>query len=133
MARFTCPSGHVVVYDDDVVLPGRLSVGSHGYAQFWNGKTCVLFHRWLLGLVKGDGKVADHRNRDVMDCRRANLRAVTPSESNMNRSIALRSLPLGVYQTRSGRYQARIQRGTIKRYLGTHDTIEAASAAVRAA
>lgn len=113
----------------------RLSIGSHGYAQMWNGVTVCLLHRWLMDVEPGTGYrvIVDHINRDPLDCRRSNLRLVSPSESNLNRSIALRALPIGVYLSRSGNYQARLKRNRVSTHLGTFPTSEQAAAAVTAA
>lgn len=112
-----------------------LSIGSHGYAQLWTGVTVVLLHRWLMDVPGGTGYrvIVDHINRDPLDCRRENLRLVTPSQSNLNRSIPARDLPVGVHRIRSGRYQARLKRHRVTTYLGTFDTPELAAAAVEAA
>lgn len=113
----------------------RLSIGSHGYAQMWTGVTVALLHRWLMDVPGGTGYrlIVDHINRNPLDCRRENLRLVTPSQSNLNRAIALRELPVGVYRLRSGRYQARLKRQRITTYLGAYDTPEQAAAIVEAA
>jgi hypothetical protein len=111
----------------------RLSIGSHGYAQVWHNNMQVLCHRWILGLRTGDGLIGDHINRNVLDCRRENLRIVTPSGSNLNRVVKQRDLPIGVYRTRTGRYQAKVKRHRIQHHLGTFDTPEEAAAAVEAA
>lgn len=122
-------SGHNVVLDDDVVLPGSVSVGSHGYAQIWVSGTVVLLHRWLLGLATGDHVVADHINGDQMDNRRINLRAVTPTESNLNRLVKGRCVYL---DRRRGRYEAKVSHEGRTYYLGTYDTeIQAESAVAR--
>jgi hypothetical protein len=43
-----------------------------------NGKwLSVRLHRQVLGLVEGDGLIADHLNRQRLDCRRANLRVLS--------------------------------------------------------
>jgi hypothetical protein len=44
----------------------------------------VLMHREVLGLERGDRRQADHINRDRLDNRRANLRAVTGQENACN-------------------------------------------------
>lgn len=113
----------------------RLSIGSHGYAQMWTGVTVVLLHRWLMDVPSGTGYrlIVDHINRMPLDCRRENLRIVTPSQSNLNRVIAARDLPVGVHRLRSGRYQARLKRQRVTTYLGTFDTPEQAAAAIEVA
>jgi hypothetical protein len=123
--------------EEDVArLAGRkLSIGSHGYAQMWDGQV-MLLHRWLMDIPDGTGYrvIVDHINRNVLDCRRANLRVVTPTESNLNRRIAARELPLGVYRNGSSkRYVAKIKRHRKNHSLGTYDTPEEAAAAVEAA
>jgi len=112
-----------------------LSIGSHGYAQMWTGVTVALLHRWLMDVPDGTGYrlIVDHINRDRLDCRRENLRIVTPSQSNLNRAIAARDLPLGVYRTRTGRYHAALKRNRVQYHLGTFDNPEQAAAAVAAA
>lgn len=113
----------------------RLSIGSHGYAQMWTGVTVALLHRWLMDVPGGTGYrvIVDHINRNPLDCRRENLRLVTPSQSNLNRAAPVRDLPLGVYQARSGRYRAALKRNRVTTGLGTFDTPEQAAAAVAAA
>lgn len=130
---FETKSGHVVVIDDDVALPGRVSIGSHGYAQVCGvdkGRV-VLLHRWLLGLTKGDGMVGDHINGDVLDCRRANLRAVTASESSANVAASAGSGFRGVYPNK-GRWIARCKRQGKIVNLGTYDTPEEAAGVAHA-
>lgn len=117
-------------------LDGRkLSIGSHGYAQMWNRPGMILLHRWVMDVQPGTGYrvIVDHINRQVLDCRRSNLRIVTPSASNLNRAIKPRDLPLGVYRTARGRYEAKLKRQGQRLNLGTYDTPEQAAAAVDAA
>lgn len=118
-----------VLVDDDFDHPGRLSIASHGYVQMTPpgaGKV-ELLHRWLLGLRVGDRKIVDHINRDILDDRRSNLRVVDGSVSNANRSI---TMPGCVYRSRSGRWEAKVMWRRQRVHLGTHDTKEAAMAAV---
>lgn len=46
--------------DDVKRLKGRkLAIGSHGYAQIWDGERTVLLHRWLMGCKVRDGLYVD--------------------------------------------------------------------------
>lgn len=109
----------------------KLSIGSHGYAQIW-APGVMLLHRWIMQVPVGTGYqvIVDHINRDKLDCRKANLRIVTPTESNLNRALPKRDLPTGVYRARNKRYVAHLKRRGKQHNLGTFDTPEQAAAAV---
>lgn len=127
--QYTTPTGQVILLDDDLVLPGRLSIGKGGYAQVSGaikGRT-ELLHRWLLGLTVGDGLIGDHINGDRYDNRRANLRILTTAESLAN-TVRTSALGLrGVHQQASGRYRAKGKVGGRQVSLGTYDTAEEAA------
>lgn len=112
------------------------SIGTHGYVQRWihpNGKTiCVLLHRELLGLRKGDRRIGDHINGNKLDNRRSNLRIVDASGSSQNVSGRGRSRYRGVYPGRSGRWQARVKFQGRMHYLGTYATEQEAAAVAEA-
>lgn len=130
MQTYLCPSGHVVLLDDDVLLPGKLSIGSHGYAQVTGvikGRV-ELFHRWLMGCRKGDGKYVDHRDRNRLNCQRSNL-VVTDARGNSENQPRPKG---GAYLTRSGRWAAAGKTGGRKYHLGVFDTQEEALAVARA-
>ena len=61
--------------------------------SIWDGKKQfrISMHRQLLGLSFGDGKIADHRNRNGLDNRRANLRVVSKSKNGRNRKLQVNS------------------------------------------
>jgi hypothetical protein len=46
----------------------------------------VALHR--LVLMAADGQIVDHKNRDPLDCRRANLRFATNSQNSVNKAFA---------------------------------------------
>jgi hypothetical protein len=113
---------------DYKALAGRsLSIGSHGYAQMWNPPQGVcLLHRWIMDIPPGTRYtvVVDHINHDILDCRRTNLRVVSPTGSNLNRRVKVRDLPIGVYRIPSGRFSAKLKRHRVTHKLGTYDTVE---------
>ncbi|WP_152486521.1 HNH endonuclease [Nocardiopsis lucentensis] len=45
----------------------------------------IRLHRLVMACSPGDGLIVDHINRNTLDNRRANLRFVNPTESNLNR------------------------------------------------
>jgi hypothetical protein len=109
-----------VVVDDEVAeriaSAGRsLYLNGAGYAKLRDeGGRQVYLHRWIMGCVKGDGKIVDHRNRDKLDNRKCNLRFVTGSESVMNRGFGW-----GKGYIRDGHlYKVRVARGGVTFDLG---------------
>ena len=50
-------------------------------------KEMVYMHRYILGLMSGDGKIADHINRNGLDNRQSNLRVVSASGNNCNHGL----------------------------------------------
>ncbi|WP_438396464.1 HNH endonuclease [Caballeronia sp. DA-9] len=126
---------HAVVDDADLPLVSgyRWTLCKDGYAMRRAGGRYVYMQRVVLGLEKGSRLVADHINRDKMDNRRANLRAITIAANTQNRGAAKRNATghRGVMQVASGRYRATAAvDGRIAR-LGLFDTAEAAAEAAR--
>jgi len=116
-------------------------IGGPGYPFSKTGKypndTAITLHQFLLGKAP-PGLEWDHINRDKLDNRRANLRAVTRSINGRN--IGLRrhntSGVTGVYWFKPiKRWYARINVGKGRKYvhLGYHPSYEAAVAARKAA
>lgn len=95
--------------------------------------TNVYLHRLLAGA--GPKDIADHRNGDTLDCRRANLRLATPSQSTVNtpKRDKGKTPYRGVMLRPSGRYQARININGEQTSLGRFDTAEEAARAYDAA
>jgi hypothetical protein len=60
-----------------------------GYAYRKSGKKGLLMHRVILS--PPPGTETDHINRDKLDNRRCNLRAVTRSRNHLNRSLSARN------------------------------------------
>lgn len=61
--------------------PGRF------YAARRKGRKIILLHREVMGAKKGQW--TDHINSDTLDCRKENLRFVTPKQNAMNSRKAL--------------------------------------------
>lgn len=96
MAEIPVSGGYVAIVDDadyEHLSQFRWSLikgKTHNYAgrtaKLADGrKRTVLMHRYLLGLEVGSPVEADHINRNTLDNRRENLRAVTRSENNRNK------------------------------------------------
>ena len=80
--------GHTLVDANDATLLGQWTwrLSSDGYAvrsETKNGaKRTIYLHRAVMQAPRG--AIVDHVNGDRLDCRRANLRLVTPSQNNAN-------------------------------------------------
>ncbi len=96
----------------------------------------VRMHRDILGLVRGDGKIGDHKNRNTLDNQKENLRVVGYSLNNHNSNLR-RNNPSGyrgVTWYRNKHWNAQIGSNGKTIYLGRYeDPIEAALAYDRAA
>lgn len=78
-----------LVDDEDYAELAKHSWHLHrGYAARTSRREgTVMMHRQVLGLQKGDSRQADHKNRNRLDNRRANLRACTSRENQQNLSV----------------------------------------------
>lgn len=130
--------GHAIIDDTDrelVETNGPWYLGG-GYAMQTNGKkgekAVVFMHRFLMGLTRGDGLLVDHRNRDRLDNRRANLRVVTHLENAQNTSTGRGTSPhRGVsWSSHLSTWVVACQINGVNHYLGQfNDELEAASVA----
>jgi hypothetical protein len=76
-------------------------------SEIINGKSVGFrMHRQIMGCVKGDGKIIDHKNGNGLDCQRHNMRFATTIQSATNRTShkGATSKYLGVYLQRAGKY-----------------------------
>ena len=115
----------------------RWSLGTSGYAErtAGHGPTRVgyLMHREVLGLVRGDGLEGDHINRNRLDNRRENLRAVPKRSQQQNlTSKGKTSKYRGVHwYTRLRKWRACITVAGKTRCIGQFDSEEEAAEAAR--
>lgn len=88
----------------------------------------------VLLLPVGKGKEVDHENRNKMDARRCNLRALTHKQNTQNLPLSSRNRSgyRGVSQcARSGRWKANVRFADRQRFLGRFDTPEQAAEAAQ--
>lgn len=104
------------------------------YVKRMDGKVTVLLHRHIMDCP--EGMIVDHINHDTFDNRRSNLRIVTPSQNNMNRSMSKnnKSGIKGVFFVKSrNKWRAEIHYCKKKIHLGIFHTLQEAVDARREA
>jgi hypothetical protein len=74
----------VDVADAGTVGAYHWSMSSDGYAKRNTKGLTVYLHRFLLGLLPGDGHHVDHVSGDTLDNRRVNLRVATNAQNHQN-------------------------------------------------
>lgn len=119
--------------DAEWVNQWRWHLSTSGYAQ--RGTNGYLMHRELLGLSRGDGLEGDHINRNRLDNRRCNLRAVPKRSQQQNlRAVGRTSKYRGVHwYTAKRKWRASIVVSGKHRHLGYFDSEEEAAEAARSA
>lgn len=98
------------------------------------GKKSFYLHREILGLAPDDPRQVDHKNRNRLDNRRSNLRAVTAAENAQNRGHQTGRFRGVARATHGGTWLARVQIKGVVHYLGrfaTEDEAGHAAAAFR--
>lgn len=133
----TIAETHVDVSMLPDVLMFRWAADGNGYAccmRVIDGKNEKFFlHRVVLGLTRGDQRLADHINRDKLDNRLANLRIVDRAINAANRATQKTSRFTGVHwDAQTGRWMAMSYRGSKTTYLGRFDSeVDAANAVAK--
>ena len=92
----------------------------------------VWMHRQILGLEYKDGKQGDHKNHDTLDNQRGNIRVATRCQQQAN-TRTQKNNRCGIkgvkFESRSGRWVAKIMHERTNHHLGTFDTAEEARTA----
>ena len=122
----TLYSGKQFVIDaTDVEKVAVLSwrVNKDGYLAHYDHQMSIelLLHRWLMG-VNDPRIIVDHANRDRLDCRRNNLRIVTPTQNSANHSLFQTNKTgyTGVYYSKyARRYEVKVGYGGKRIKLGS--------------
>ena len=106
------------------------------YAQMTRKHDRQYLHRFVLGLVSGDGKQVDHINGNGLDNRKSNLRLADHKQNGANTTNRIKSATgyIGVYHHHYGtNFIARIRANGKKKHLGCFDIADAAARAYDAA
>jgi hypothetical protein len=106
----------------DLVKAYCWHITSDGYIITWN-KTALYLHNLLLN--PENGLECDHINRNKLDNRLLNLRAVSRSSNLANRTFSNKTGFAGVYK-QCKKFQAQITFNGTTKALGTFDTPEEA-------
>lgn len=90
-------------------------------------KKLIYMHRQIMDAPKG--KVVDHINGDSLDNRRENLRICDYEDNAHNRDFPSGKVDYRGVRQRDGRFEAAIQKGGKKIYIGSYHTPEEAAIA----
>lgn len=132
---------HAVIDATDAAWVGqwRWHRDDDGYAvrevRTDDGRQRILLHRELLGLSASDELEGDHVNRDRLDDRRSNLRAIPTlgNRQNMPGQFGTSSVYRGVsWNRQTGKWDARVQTKGKNHRLGSFTDEHAAAEAARA-
>lgn len=99
------------------------------------GGRMLYLHREVMGCIPGDGLQVDHKDRNKLDCRRSNLRAITHAQNTQN--VGSRPGSSSRYRgvcwvKRRGCWRAEAKVAGQRHYLGYfHDEDDAGEAARR--
>jgi hypothetical protein len=139
MQTITAVTGEAILVDDEDFASLSLHRWRVVYRETSTGRSPIyvgvgrkMMHRMVMNAKKG--VCIDHRNGNVLDNRKENLRICSHAENMRNRAIH-RNNSLGfkgVYKSR-GRYRATIRCNGVKYELGSFDAAETAHAAYCAA
>lgn len=104
--------------------------GKNVYLESRTPKGNISFHREVMGLTFGDGKMVDHINMNGLDNRRINLRLTNRTENARNRGIPANNTSgyKGVSLIKSiNRYQVTVCVDGKNYNLGRYETAEEAA------
>ncbi len=120
----------VLVDDEDFewISQYRWSV-VNGYAATKIGSGYQSMHRMIAGVLPKEPILVDHINNNHFDNQRANLRRADRFQNQQNRKTNRNNtLPKGVRELPSGKFNVRIQAYGVRQVIGTYDTLEEAIA-----
>lgn len=96
-------------------------------------KTEILMHRLILGIT--DERLCDHRSRNSLDNRRANLRVATQQQNNQNQgcrrgsAVPFKGVSIRSHRNGPKKFKVEIEANGNRKTLGYFTTAEAAARA----
>lgn len=110
-----------------------LEAGGYWWAGSYAKNDFGYLHRHIAAEIWGPiprGIFVDHIDGDPLNCRRHNLRLVTPAQNAANSaSRGGKSKHRGVFAGRNGRWASQISKAGVRLHLGTFDTEDEAAMA----
>lgn len=114
--------GNTVLIDDEdyAIVEGReLSIIPNGYVML-NGQ---LLHRLIM--KPPAHLIVDHRDHNILNCHKSNLRVCTHAENSWNRKTNKNSISRGIFLER-GYYRVRLTKNYQRYNVGAYLNIEEA-------
>lgn len=108
-------------------------INKAGYAVANIGEKIVRMHRYIMDA--DDGEVVDHKNRNILDNRKQNLRICTQQENmrNVRPAQTSKTGEVGIRMTKHNKFNVRITHNKKEMHIGNYDTLEEAIAARKVA
>lgn len=124
----------VIDLDDlEIAAAHTWRLEDNGYAGTRIEGRRVYLHRLIMGCAHGDGIEVDHKNGDILDCRKGNLRRVTRGQNKQNLTayVGSTSRHRGVcWNERKQKWEASVRMDGKRVYFARFgDELEAAQAA----
>lgn len=127
----------IIDEEDWPLVAGYVWCAVHGKCNIYAGARTggrkgrsVFMHRLIIAAK--DDEWVDHKNRDTLDNRKANLRLCSPSQNAANtikRRSAAGSKYLGVYMRSNGKFAAQVRKHGKRYWGGLHESEESAALA----
>lgn len=127
--KYKPPILHEVLVDDED-YPALVKYAwewREGYAKRKMGRSYYALHRQVAGVFFRERILVDHKNNIHEDCQKHNLRRADRFQNQQNRLTNKgNTLPKGIRQLPSGKYNVRVQGWNKRLVFGAFDTIEEA-------
>jgi hypothetical protein len=94
----------------DAYYAKRVQSGKQVNRKWVKKNVNIYMHRLLLGLKRGDKRLADHKDRDTLNNQKNNLRIATWAENQRNKTKKRNATSkyIGVTKLKNGKYLAQL-------------------------